>query len=417
VSQQTGLVAPTRALRCALGAAILLAASLSRAQHVESVTVHGAKRTRIETIVGLLPRRPPANFDDDELEDFERRLHNLAVFDQVRVQRSGAIVLVTVREKWTLIPDLTFATGRTSKDLSFELGAVEFHTLGLGLQLGATIHRKQRALGFVSWLGEHPYRLYRWSRGGAIEYANASYRFDDGHSYRLAGPRVSGWLSSPPFLSRFLRYRIDLRYQLEVVHDESGGSAPPSGHGIVLGSSISYDRFRWHDLVPRGVKVSVGFGPGFFAPSQQPRHFLELEAKAALPLTWQAVLAVRLKAGLVTRGNPTASYLVGSVDGVRGLADALYRSWAQAVANIELRQAVRVLERLALQLVLFADLAQLARMSGSGARDERLFAASVGGGVRVLPTFVAQAALRLDVARLLVPSPAWIPLLGVAQYF
>lgn len=408
---------PWSVLLYVLAAMILLTASLARAQLVETVTVQGAKRTSQDTIVGLLPRRPPTNIDAAELEDFARRLHNLAVFDYVEVQRIGTTLRVTLREKWTLIPDLSFSTGRTSHDLSFELGAVEYHLLGLGLQLGATLYRRQRALGFVCWLGEHPYRLFRWSRGGAVEYANARYRFDDGRSYRLAGPRISAWLSSPPFVSRYLRYRIDLRYQIERVHDEVGEDAPPSGHAVVLGSGLSYDRYRWHDYVPRGFKMSVSFGPGFFAPSDQPRHFIELEVKAALPLTSRTVVAGRLKGGLITRGNANASYLVGSMDGVRGLEDALYRNWAQAVANLELRQAVQLFERVAVQFVVFADAAPFARMSGSGGRGERIFAASFGGGLRVLPTFLAQVALRFDLARLIAPSHVWVPLLGVTQYF
>jgi hypothetical protein len=397
--------------------ALLLSTSSARGEFIDSVHVRGARRTRDETISTLLPRPPPANYERAELDDFARRLGNLAIFDDVKVTLHGATLDVTVREKWTLIPELALGTGKTAADLSLDIGATEYNVLGLGTELGATLYRKERGLGFVAWLSEHSYRLSRWSRGASLEYTNVSSRFDDGQTFRTVGPRVSGWLKSPPVVSRFLRYQLAVRYQREDVRDAQGGAAAPSGHGMLLGAGLSYDRYHWHDLVPRGGKLSVNLGPGFFMPSAQPRHFLDFEAKAALPLVHQAVLALRVKAALCSRGNPNASSTLGSVEGVRGLPDALYRNWAQVFVNVELRQAVRLLERVALQAVLFADVAEFQRMTAAGKRGEQVFAASLGAGARVLPTFLAQAALRVDLARLLAPRAGWLPQLGLTQYF
>jgi hypothetical protein len=51
------------------------------------VVVYGLSRTRLDTVLELLPRAPPAQYSAVELIEFERRLANLAIFDLVRVTR------------------------------------------------------------------------------------------------------------------------------------------------------------------------------------------------------------------------------------------------------------------------------------------------------------------------------------------
>jgi hypothetical protein len=389
----------------------------TRAHEIEGLRVRGAKRTREDTMLALLPRPPPADYSEAELEDFERRLNNLAIFDRVTVARSGAQLEVAVREKWTLIPDFALATGKTPADLYLAAGATEYNFLGRAAELSVSAYREQRGLGFSLGLSEHDYRQHRWSYGVLASYGSASSRFDDGRSWFTTGPTLTAWVSSPPVLSRYYRYQVSLFFQSERIDEVEGDYRPPDGHAVQLGLGLTYDRYRWSDLVPRGFKLSVTCGPGFFVPAAQARHFAELQATAALPLARYTVLAARSASALSSRGNANASYLLGSIDGVRGLDDARYRNWAQSSLNVELRQAVPVFERLALQLVAFGDVAGFQRMDAFGRRGEGVFAAAVGLGARILPTFLAQFVLRFDMARLLAPSPAWFPQLGIAQYF
>ena len=95
----------------------------------------------------------------------------------------------------------------------------------------------------------------------------------------------------------------------------------------------------------------------------------------------------------------------------------MYRNWVQIVANVELRQAVRIGQRWALQAVLFSDAAQFEPVDPSGAATQFETAVGVGAGVRIVPTFLADLLLRVDGSRLLAPSPAWFAQVGVQRYF
>lgn len=388
-----------------------------RAQFVAELVTHGLSRTRSATIRELLPREPPASYTHAELADFERRLNNLALFDRAEVVWRDDLLHVSVREKWTLIPDVAFATGKTAADLYIAAGATEYNFLGLAAELSIAGYREQRGFGFNVGFSEHEYRHRRWSYGGLLSHGSAESRFDDGSSWFTTGTNLTLWTSSRPLLSPYLRYQMNLFYQAERISEVVGPERPPGGHAVQLGMSLTYDSYRWHDLVARGLKVSLVLGPGVFVPASQPRHFMELNAVGALALARYTMLTARWASALSSRGNANASYLVGSIEGVRGLDDARYRSWVQTTLNIELRQALPLLERLALQGVLFVDAAAFERMNARGGRAEGVLASSVGAGARVLPTFLAQLIFRLDVAYLLAPQRSWFMQMGVAQYF
>lgn len=393
------------------------AAASSQAHVIERLQISGAKRTQYEAFVTLLPRVPPAWYDDAELEEFARRLSNLAIFDHVAVERAGTELHIVVREKWTLIPEFSLATGKSAADLAIEVGATEHNIMGRGARLEVSVARQQRGFNFVVGLNDHLYGQRRWARGVVLSYTTSSFRFEGGQGWLVNVPKWVAWTSSPPLLSRYLRYQTGLTLQREQMTQVRPGASPPNGYALQVGMGLTYDRYHWHDLTPHGISLSVAVGPGFLAPAAQPRHFAELTLRAALPVARRLVLATRVMASVNSRGNPNASSLVGSIQGVRGLSDSLYRNWAQAFANVELRQAVPVLDRLAVQAVLFADAAAFQRLSPAGSRAERVTALSLGTGLRLLPTFIAEAVLRIDVARLLMPAQVWFSQLGFTQYF
>ncbi|MDB4986513.1 MAG: hypothetical protein JWN04_1691 [Myxococcaceae bacterium] len=423
VLARTGGRAGTLVLRFTCAALLVYAllpsrVAASKQTHlIDRLSIRGAKRTQRETFLALLPRVPPARYDDAEVEEFARRLSNLAIFDHVAVERHGTQLDIVVREKWTLIPEFSLATGKSAADASVELGATEHNISGRGSRLEISVAREQRGFNFMIGLNEHLYGQRRWARGVVLSYATTSCRFEDGQGWLVNTPRLVAWTSSPPLLSRYLRYQTGLTLQHEQMTRVHAGEAPPQGYALQVGMSLTYDRYRWHDLVPRGLSMTITAGPGFLAPASQARHFADLTLRAALPLARGLVWTTRLMASVSTRGNPNASSLLGSIQGVRGLADSLYRNWAQAFVNLELRQAVPLLDRLAMQAVLFADAAEFQRLDAAGARAERLTALSFGAGLRLLPTFIAEAVLRLDVARLIQPNQVWFSQFGVTQYF
>jgi hypothetical protein len=144
-------------------------------------------------------------------------------------------------------------------------------------------------------------------------------------------------------------------------------------------------------------------------------------AEAVLLGAWAptatTVLMAQLTGTALNRGNANFSNLLGSFAGVRGLQDAVYHTWLQGVVNGELRQALPFATRWALQLVAFVDAAAFDRVDAQGRRSRSGWAASTGGGIRVVPTFLAELVLRFDVGRSLGPQQAFFMQWGLSQYF
>jgi hypothetical protein len=388
-------------------------------QHVSDVVVRGNTRTRTSTVLGLFPRHPPAAYSDVELDECARRLANLEIFDSVSVVRDGDRVVVTVREKWTLLPTFDFASGATANDLYALVGVTEYNLFGTGTELTVALSRAQRGFGVSLEVEEHSYRRRRWSFSGETSFAESEYRFEDGSGWSTRAFEGGLYMNSPPVVSQHFNTRVGMAYGREDVLRARADAPPLDSHALYVVLGFVWDRYNWHDLVPRGLRLLMYAGTGLLtAPGvTQPRDFLELRGEYALALSSSTVLAARGLAGMLTRGNPNYSYLIGSIEGVRGLSDAYYRTWAASYLNTELRQSLRLAPRWALQGIAFVDVAAFSTMNERGARGPAELACSLGLGARLVPTWLASTVLRVDGARLFEPDQRWFIQLGLNQYF
>jgi hypothetical protein len=400
----------------------LLLSAVARADErrlVERIEISGIRRTREGTLLELLPRQPPAYYSEADLRELARRVANLAVFDRVDVERDGATVRIVVREKWTLVPQFDFATGTTPADTYALLGVTEYNFLGTANALSMNVYREQRGFGFYIDYTEHVYRRHRWTWGAEASYGRVAMRFRGGEGWYTTNAIGMVWTTSPPIFSDHLRYELGFLYTRQTIHDVEGDVRPPDGHILGLSMMFTWDAYEWHDLTPRGIVVNLSATPAaFFGPAlPQNRYRADLEIRAAARLWPYAVLAVRASAGVAARGNPSHSLWIGSLEGVRGLEDALYFNWAQAYTNLELRQAIPLAARWALQAVAFMDSAIFEQVDVHGRRDEARVALNGGGGARLVPTWISGLVLRFDVARLVLPARSMFYQFGVSQYF
>jgi outer membrane protein assembly factor BamA len=386
---------------------------------VETVDTSGLIHTKPETLVRLLPRSLPASFTKAEIEEFERRIRNLSLFDLVRVGREGDRLTLAVQEKITLAPIMGFTSGSSLQDMNATIGLVEYNIGGTGTQLGGQFSYSQRGPNAELWLAQHALEPGRWAKELKGAYASNGIRFSDsstswtrnrlGGEFEIKGPYGYG---SP------LRYEVVFRAYHESVHDETGASKPSGGYYVGLIPEITWDQYHWHDLVPKGYRITLEVKPGFFFGANQQRHEIELQYLHALPLGATTVLMVNQVFEAVNNsGNPNHSLLIGSIRGVRGLSDNLYRTRAQGYANVELRHAIPIAARWALQGVLFTDVGGFQSFSPDGTVRDWETAVSAGTGIRVVPTFLSNTLLRVDAARLFSPVQNWLVQVGITQYF
>jgi hypothetical protein len=385
---------------------------------IDTVHIEGLLHTKQETILRLLPRSLPAEFTRVEVEEFERRVRNLSLFDRIQVTRTGQKVTVEVQEKITLAPILSFTSGTSVKDLNATMGLVEYNLFGTGTQLGGQFSYSQRGPNVDLWLSQHPYGPGRWAKEIKGSYNVNGIRFADststwnrnriGSELELKGPYQYG---SP------LRYEVVVKFYREQI-DEAGAQRPPDGYYVGLIPELTWDKYHWHDLVPSGYRIALELRPGFFFGANQQRHEFKFRYLQGIPLASATVLMINTVAEAVNNsGNPNHSLLIGSITGIRGLSDNLYRNRAQAYTNLEFRHAIQVAPRWAMQGVLFSDFGTFQSFTENGRLRDWRGAVNVGTGLRIVPTFLSSTLLRVDFARLLAPTPNSIVQIGITQYF
>jgi hypothetical protein len=388
---------------------------------VTRVDVEGVSKLAPSVVYELLPRDPPACFTNIELQEFERRLWALQVFDSVEVRLGEDSALrVKVREKWTLIPGGDFAIGPSFVDSYFLVYATESNLFGRaqGLYVSAAYSERQ-IRGEISWW-EHEQAARRVTFGASAYHIASDIFFDDPTFWwtrRRAGGRLG------------LRFPFGYGSQLHPAlfaigyREISEGHPPPDllreGELVGLGSRIAWDAYAWHDLSPSGFRLAMELTcAGFFseAPTKN-RSSATLTALAALRINETTAVLVNAAIEGAVPGDPNHSFLLGNLRGVRGLSGGLLRNALHGFSNVELRFATGVARRWFLQGVAFVDSAVYWRMNEHGKTQSPQDALGAGIGMRVVPTSISSVVPRIDLGSLLIPEQVWFFNFGISQYF
>lgn len=414
-----GLICPLNHLP---GFSVALATEGITEEEIVSIgTVHieGLIHTEQDTILRLLPRPLPAEFTRAEIEEFERRVRNLSLFDRVQVTRNNHTLEVDAQEKITLAPILNFTSGTSAKDLTATIGLVEYNLFGTGTQLGGQFNYSQRGPNVDLWLSQHAFEPNRWAKEIKGSYNVNGIRFAESTSTwtrNRIGTELE--LKGPYDYRSPLRYEVVLKVYRELVEDLKAERRPPDGYYVGLIPELTWDQYHWHDLVPSGYRIALELRPGFLFGANQPRHEAKVRYLHGIPLGSTTVLMLNSVAEAVNNsGNPNHSVLIGSITGVRGLSDNLYRNRAQAYTNLELRHAISVAPRWAVQGVLFSDFGTFQSFTEVGTIRHWQGAVNVGTGIRIIPTFLSNTLLRVDVAHLFSPTHNTLLQIGITQYF
>jgi len=386
---------------------------------VMDIEFEGLGKTKESVIVDILPRSLPTKMTQAEITEFSRRVKNLGIFDFVQVSNQSNKLLVKTKRKKTLSPIVDFSSGKTLEDSSFTLGFNEYDFLGTATRIGGKLSYAERGLNFTLWIEEHLYSPNRTAKEIEIYGLSSSFRFEDTDAtwsrYRLGG--FFEWILPFNYGSSFL-YEFQLLYYNESYQDQENTIVGDLNRDHYIGGlfEIIYDRYRWDDLNPSGFKGVVEFRPGFMLEGDF-RGEVRLKFLSAKQITPRTTLIANGKLAAVNSGDVNHSLLVGSQEGVRGLSDSLYRSNAVGYANLEIRHAFKLRERLYLQPIGFVDVARFQPMNKDGESQAWENAISTGIGVRIVPTALTNFLFRADLARLHTPSDEWLLLVGITQYF
>lgn len=397
---------------------VLLVATEASAARVESVEATGIGSTKRAALLELLPREPPNEYTDAELAEFERRVRNLGLFDSVSVSLSAGVMRIDVSRKNNVEPEIAFSTGATPRDLELGMGALHHDIDGRATTLGIGAGYAERFAQFQVGVGQHTYRARKWAWEAFGYYTGSEVRFDQEPNNWVRGRLGGEFEVKPPYwYATPMHIHISINaYGEKSVFAESG-AAPRGGIAVAPWFEVYWDRWTFHDLVPHGLVCGLRLAPGIFLGPNQARHLARFDCVAGVALGEHTVFAARGVVEGVNAGNANHSMLLGSLEGVRGLPDNLFRNRTHAYANVELRHAFDLGRRIYVQPVAFLDAARFQPMDARGAPQTWSSALSAGAGLRLLPTALIDTALRVDLARRILPSPTWFLQVGLEQYF
>lgn len=334
------------------------------------------------------------------------------------VQVEGVELVVRVRHKATVAPIFGLSTGKTLRDTSVTLGAIEHNIDKRATRLHGQVTYSERGFNFDVGFTQHPYDPHRWAQEYELYYAGSGFRFEDTTStwVRNRFGAVAEVISPLSYRNRFQYELAFLPYYERNTRSADQATPADGAHLGVLGEAI-YDAYHWDDLVPSGIRLVLELRPGVFTGDQLFRGEARFKLSAAVRLGPKTVLKIAGHAAIVNPGDPNHSLLLGSQQGVRGLSDSLYRNFAHAFTNIELRHAFQLARRWFLQPALFTDAAAFQPMNARGDRERWIAGLNTGGGLRLIPTALVNVLLRVDAAWLHLPEPGWLIQGGISQYF
>jgi hypothetical protein len=384
---------------------------------ISSCTLSGGNRTPPSTVCDLLPRPPPSLYSAEELAEFERRLANLAIFDAVHVQERNGQLQVVARERWTLIPIFEIATGGSLENTFVLFGLTEYNTLGSANETAIVASYERRGINFAASYSPHVFRSSAWTPAFTIfrESFEVGFAGNDPNAWRATDSGVDLTLRPPYAFDSPLRYEFGLFGFTERSEPNSGELWPADGVGAGIQVLPTLDRYRSNDFVPSGYRCGLRLRAGMFFGAERWRNGVQVKCLTAVPLRGLLGVAARVQAELRNAGNPNHNVYIGSRE-VHGLPDGIYWNSGSAVANLELRQGLR-LGRWGLQLVLFTDGAAFQPMHSDGTRGEPQVALSSGTAFRVVPTFLSGVVASLDYGALWHPEVARFVQFSLGEHF
>jgi hypothetical protein len=391
---------PAPSVAFALAFLVTVTTRTSRAQPacVERLNVTGLNRTRESFVRDLLPREFPICLSSVEVAEYERRLWDAEIFDDVAVSVNGNALDVAIREKWTLIPGFDFSSAQTLRDSYFNVSLTEFNMLGRGSSLAASVSWIQRGLNLeLSW-SENEFLARKYSFEAAAQWLTSDVFFESRQEWSTT--RVGASFGLRPNY----RYNAPIRmvWNVRGYHEQSDGqltsAVPRDGVYLGAGAKLTWDKYEWSDLTPHGYRITAELNPGILVRRSRlrPRHELNLDLLWGHALGERTVLVGRTALDTVSPGDPNHAVILGTADGVRGLPDNLLRNAVHVYANLEIRHALKFSKRLFLQVAAFTDAAVYVRQSADGTLEKAKATVAVGAGLRLVPTFLSGVVPRVD---------------------
>ena len=362
------------------------AADLDEEFVIDAVLIEGLFRTKPYVVMRELLFAEGETTTRAELEESVQRLRNLGLFRVAEYElldrriplpdgslpsttSRHRILLITVDERWTIIPFGTFSAGGGT--FSLTSGLYDINLLGRYIELGGQYQRFADTNSFAIWASDPRLFGERLKLSATLAQTNRINVFyaDDG---TLEGGHMRLRRSAAISLSREwsklfttganIAY-VDDRYSLRLLTDElrdleAARGLPEAAHYLSLGLSAAVGRINADSYLRRGLQLA-----GSVATAQEPvasnLSYLDtaVQLRAFEVLPWKINVGFRTGLGTTSMDRPEYQFFVGGFNLLRGFLHRRFRGSHYWYANGELRVPSLDTRWLALQHVAFVDAA------------------------------------------------------------
>lgn len=363
---------------------------------ISAIEVTGLTRTELPTVLRELPFAAGEPVDEVTWDFAIKRLWNLGIFADVdgAVEKRGGrwVAVLTVEERWTLIPLLAFGVGAGTG--WFRAGATDANLAGKFLEAGAQYQRFGDFNGFQAWAREP--RLMQKRMDWLVIADRLVRPRGDFADQRLRIATEFAWTTWRD------RLRLGGRLALQQTHfltmdGQSLQGTQPDAVARIHELSVRVGRADAVRLRQTGATVELRGSviAADLVPGPGARDFAQLwlEANAFQMIGKRWNLAGRVQAAVQGDAPKQLRFHLGGLTEVRGYLDNHVRASRYALANLETRFVALDSRWIALMPAVFVD--------GGVAMDEARGVVpllSTGGGVRILFPWMSDSGLRVDVA-------------------
>ena len=409
---------------------IQLLIPLGYAQTIADIRFEGLKKSKQAHLERFVKSQIGEQIDKEQIAEDAQQLQNLLAVSRANYRLDSIkgkwILIFEVEEALSLFPILNF--GGIRDNVWFQIGLKELNLAGKGQQLSVVYQNNDRrhnadifykipylggsrwgaSASFLRWASVEP--LYFGDQGVFYNYNNTNINIGINREFQLNHNLEVG-------ASYFVEnYRKNERHANEITPGPEQARQPKALFKIVHQiRDISYSQLfldGWDNVLNAQQIWNLDYQSVFHIVLNDTRYFKRLGNRINL--------AARMRLGISTNNDsPFAPFVLDSHVNIRGVGNRIDRGTAVAVLNLEYRQILFELDKIAFQVVGFSDIGTW-REPGGELRD--LFTSNsliyfAGGGVRFIYKRAHNAVLRLDYGIDLFEGQGRGLVLGLGQYF
>ncbi|MCA2960298.1 MAG: BamA/TamA family outer membrane protein [Silvanigrellales bacterium] len=422
-----------------LGEGLLLSPPLSAfaGRTIAAVRVEGLGRTDLSVVERELLFAPGQTVVERDIARSLQRLKNLRIFRDARARvepapDGSAVIVVTVEEKWTVIPVARFGGGGGSA--FFVIGAYDLNLLGRYLEAGAQYENFNGIHGGVLWFRDPRLLGARQKLSLDAGTQGRTRVVYQGADSETVGAYVHRKRRVAAAVDREIFSWVTLGVGGEVVQDAFGTNTltleesranqrnafelPTSARTVLVQGRATFGGLNLDDYLVSGFQADVRLDLAKpLLRSQRDYHRVSIQGLAFGLLPFQQNLGARVGAGTTDALELPDRFFLGGLEHVRGYRDGEFVGRKIWYLNAEYRVPSLRTRLVVLQHVVFFDTGDAAQEWSRFRFVHSSTPRSAGAGLRFIVPPVARFNVRLDYAFALTRSKGRGIVFGMQQFF